>query len=411
VIAVKMPNLTTPGVPQSSVGIRNVPWQNFQVTVHQLEQETGYDFLSKLPRQIQILVETGDRAPVAATDGPYTGMEGSAVTLDGGASSDPDGDALTYAWDFGDGSTGTGARPSHTYADNGNYIVTLTVTDAHGAEATATTAVTVFNVAPAVAAFAGGSILAHQTYSASGSFADPGADSWTATVDYGDGAGAQALALDGQAFSLSHAYAAAGTYTVTVTVTDDDGASSSKTASVTVTNVAPSVNAFAGATLLAGESYAAAGTFGDPGPDSWTATVDYGDGTGVHPLALSGQAFSLSHTYAAAGTYTVTVTVTDDGGLSGTRTATVAVLGPQQGLAALQAQVNAVATGGQANSLNAKLGAASASIGRGNTGAAANQIAAFINEVQAAVQSGRLTPAQGDALIAYARRILASMGA
>ena len=62
---------------------------------------------------------------MAATDGPYTGMEGSAVTLSGAASSDPDGDVLTYNWDFGDGTTGTGATPQHTYADNGNYVVTL----------------------------------------------------------------------------------------------------------------------------------------------------------------------------------------------------------------------------------------------------------------------------------------------
>ncbi|HEX8242866.1 MAG TPA: PKD domain-containing protein, partial [Longimicrobium sp.] len=349
VIAIKMPNLTTVGGAASSVGIRNNPWEDYKVTVDQLELETGYDFLPNLPHQIEVLVEANDRAPVAATDGPYTGMEGSAVTLDASASSDPDGDVLTYAWDFGDGTTGTGVKPAHTYADNGNYVVTLTVSDPSGAEATAKTAVTVFNVAPTVAAFAGGNVLAHQTYTSTGSFTDPGADGWTATVDYGDGAGAQALALAGNAFSLSHAYAAAGTYTVTVTVTDDDGASASKTASVVVTNVAPTVNAFSGATLLPGETYAASGSFGDPGPDTWTATVDYGDGSGAHPLALSGHAFSLSHAYAAPGTYTVTVTVTDDGGLSGSRTATVTVLTAQQALANLQAQVNGAANGGQAN--------------------------------------------------------------
>jgi PKD repeat protein len=348
---------------------------------------------------------------VAATDGPYNGFEGSTVTLDGSASSDPDGDALTYAWDFGDGTTGTGAKPVHTYADNGNFVVTLTVTDPAGAEATATTSVTVFNVAPAVSAFAGASILAHQTYAGGGTFADPGADTWTATVNYGDGDGAQPLALSGTGFNLSHTYDHAGTFTVTVTVTDDDGAESSKTATVTVTNVAPAVNAFAGATLLPGETYAAEGSFGDPGPDSWTATVNYGDGSGTHALALDGKSFSLSHAYATAGSYTVTVTVTDDGGLSGTRTATVTVLTPQQGLANLQQQVNGVLNGGAANSLNAKLRAAGASLDRGNTTAAAGQINAFINEVQAAVQSGRLSQAQGDALIAAARRILASFGA
>jgi DNA/RNA endonuclease G (NUC1)/PKD repeat protein len=501
VIAVKMPNLTDPAATATSVGMRNNPWEQYQVTVDQIERETGYDLLNALPNQVEVLVEANDRAPVAATDGPYTGMEGSPVTLSGAASSDPDHDVLTYAWDFGDGTTGTGATPQHTYADNGNYVVTLTVSDAAGAEATATTSVTVFNVAPAVNAFAGASILAHQTYAGGGSFSDPGADQWTATVDYGDGGGAQPLALSGTGFNLSHAYDQAGTFTITVTVTDDDGAAASRTATVTVTNVAPavdafagaslllhagyaaegsftdpgpdswtatvdygdgagaqplalsgktfslshlytavgsytvtvavtddgglvgtrtatvtvtnvapSVNAFAGATLLPHETYAAAGSFGDPGNDSWTATVNYGDGSGTHPLALSGKSFSLSHAYAAAGSYTVTVTVTDDGGLVGTRTATVTVLTAQQGIAGLVAQVNGVVSGGTASSLNAKLASASASLDRGNTASATGQLSAFINEVRALVQSGRLAQAQGDALVAAAQRILDSIG-
>ncbi|HKP77330.1 MAG TPA: PKD domain-containing protein, partial [Longimicrobiaceae bacterium] len=197
--------------------------------------------------------------------------------------------------------------------------------------------------------------------------------------------------------------------TVTVTVTDDGGLSGSRTATVTVTNVAPSVAAFAGATLLPHETYTASGSFTDPGPDSWTATVNYGDGSGAHPLALSGKSFWLSHTYAAPGSYTVTVTVTDDGGLADTRTATVTVLTAGQALANLQAQVNGVVSGGTANSLNAKLASASASLDRGNLTAARNQIGAFVNEVRALVQSGRLTQAQGDALTAAAQRILDSL--
>jgi PKD repeat protein len=289
-------------------------------------------------------------------------------------------------------------------------VVTLTVSDPAGAVATATTSVTVFNVKPTVGAFGGASILAHQMYAGGGSFTDPGADSWTATVDYGDGEGAQPLALSGTGFNLSHTYDHAGTFTITVTVTDDDGGSASKTATVTVTNTAPTVNAFAGATLLPHETYAASGSFTDPGPDSWTATVDYGDGSGAQPLALSGKSFSLSHTYAAAGSYTVTVTVTDDGGLSGSHTATVTVLTAQQGIANLIAQVNGVLSGGTANSLNAKLNSASASVTRGDLSAANGQLGAFINEVRALVQSGRLTQAQGDALVAAAQRILDSLG-
>lgn len=241
VLAIRMPNDTA-----TARGMRNNPWAMYETTVDDIEARTGYDLLDALPNGIERIVESKDRPPVAATDGPYVGMEGSPVTLSAAGSSDPDGDALTYEWSFGDGAEGTGEAPTHTYADNGNYQVRVIVTDPYGAADTATTTVTVMNVAPAVAAFAGGSLLQGETYAAAGSFGDPGADEWTAMVDYGDGSGAQPLALYGNGFSLSHTYAAAGTFTVTVRVTDDDGAEGVRTATVVVQSPEQAVRGLAG---------------------------------------------------------------------------------------------------------------------------------------------------------------------
>ncbi|QXJ24369.1 PKD domain-containing protein [Actinomadura graeca] len=56
-----------------------------------------------------------------------------ACTFDGSGSADADGSVAGYAWDFGDGQTGTGAKPSHTYASAGEYTVKLKVTDDRGA--------------------------------------------------------------------------------------------------------------------------------------------------------------------------------------------------------------------------------------------------------------------------------------
>jgi hypothetical protein len=86
-----------------------------------------------------------NRAPVAIAGGPYTAPRGVAVEFDGRGSSDPDGDALTYRWDFGDGSTGTGATPSHSYAALGPYVATLIVNDGALDSAPATAAVTIAN--------------------------------------------------------------------------------------------------------------------------------------------------------------------------------------------------------------------------------------------------------------------------
>ena len=89
--------------------------------------------------------------PVADAGGPYTVSinDGGTVIFDGSVSSDPDGTIISWAWDFGDGQTGTGMAPSNTYALPSTYLVTLTVTDNLGATATDTAiASVVANQAP-----------------------------------------------------------------------------------------------------------------------------------------------------------------------------------------------------------------------------------------------------------------------
>lgn len=70
-----------------------------------------------------------NRSPTGVAGGPYFGRVGVSVKFDGSSSFDPDGDALSYAWNFGDGSPGEGVNPSHAYAEAGTYYVALTVSD------------------------------------------------------------------------------------------------------------------------------------------------------------------------------------------------------------------------------------------------------------------------------------------
>jgi parallel beta-helix repeat protein len=77
--------------------------------------------------------------PVADPNGPYTGMELVPLQFNGSGSYDPDGSIVSYLWDFGDGNNATEATPTHIYAQNGTYTVTLTVTDNEGATDTSTT--------------------------------------------------------------------------------------------------------------------------------------------------------------------------------------------------------------------------------------------------------------------------------
>ena len=93
-------------------------------------------------------------------------------------------------------------------------------------------------------------------------------------------------------------------------------------------NNPPSINSLSGGTINEGGTYSETGSFTDPDSTSWTATVDYGDGSGAQPLTLSGTNFSLNHVYNSSGTFTVTVRVTDNQGATGTGTATVTVNAP-----------------------------------------------------------------------------------
>jgi PKD repeat protein len=77
------------------------------------------------------------------TSAPQPGVAGSAVALDASGSTDRDGTIVRYAWNFGDSTTGLGARAEHTYAQAGTYTVTLTVTDNKGGIGSATASVTV----------------------------------------------------------------------------------------------------------------------------------------------------------------------------------------------------------------------------------------------------------------------------
>jgi PKD repeat protein len=206
----------------------------------------------------------------------------------------------------------------HVYADSGMYRVTVSVTDDDGEVGTAITAVWSFNVAPVVDAGSGATVNEGSTLLGSGSFIDPGADQWSAIVDYGDGTAPEALTLSpNKAFALSHVYMDSGIYTLTVTIWDDDRGTGSDTMTVTVSNVAPTVNAGPDATVEDGQTFVGSGSFTDPGADTWTATVDYGDGSGAQNLDLASGTFTLNHTYTTPGTYTVTVTVADkDGGMT-----------------------------------------------------------------------------------------------
>jgi PKD repeat protein len=168
--------------------------------------------------------------------GPTTTTEGTSVDFSG-SFTDPDiADTHTISWDFGDksGTTGT-LNPSHTYSDNGAYTVVLTVEDNDGGSANESLVVTVNNVAPSVDAGPDQTTNEGDVVSFSGSFTDPGADTHTASIDWGDGTSSiGTVNQDTGSVTANHVYSVYGIYILSLKVIDDDGGYGVDTAEITV---------------------------------------------------------------------------------------------------------------------------------------------------------------------------------
>ena len=173
-------------------------------------------------------------APTADAGSDRTVEAGDAVSFDAGGSSDNEG-ITSYQWEFGDGASGSGAQPSHTYSDPGEYTATVTVSDAAGNTATDTVTVTVEEAVDTTppTADAGGNATAEAgssvTFDASNSTDNVGVESYT--WNFGDGSVAAGPAP-------SHTYDSPGNYTVTLTVTDAAGNAATDTVTVTVEEAA-----------------------------------------------------------------------------------------------------------------------------------------------------------------------------
>jgi hypothetical protein len=105
-------------------------------------EAVGMDFIPSSADTTSVFWGSGpaNNPPVAMANGPYYGVTGETVGFSSNGSHDTDGSVVSYFWTFGDGGTSTNANPTHAYASEGNYTVTLTVADDDGAPGSDTTA-------------------------------------------------------------------------------------------------------------------------------------------------------------------------------------------------------------------------------------------------------------------------------
>jgi len=196
-------------------------------------------------------------SPVADAGGPYTETEDVTVTFDGSGSSDPDVDPLTYAWDFGDGSTGTSVNPTHAYSAGGTYTVTLIVNDGkvNSEPSTTTAEITEVNDPPVADAGPDQTVIVDEVVTFDGSVShDIDGTINTYDWDFGDGS-------TGTGVTTTHSYGTVGMYTVVLTVTDNEGLTDTDEAIVTVTEVAANVMHAASIEMSLGTKIAGRNTF------------------------------------------------------------------------------------------------------------------------------------------------------
>jgi PKD repeat protein len=292
-------------------------------------QETGVPLLTG-PSEA-----TGSILPVAVaptarfTFLPNTGTANSPVAFDGTlscagtadpASTNPcpsTGGLVSYVWNFGDGTSGTGATVTHTFPLQRTYNVTLTVTNTGGLSSTTAHGVPIGGGLLPTAAFTvsptnpvvGQDVFVNGATSVAGGGHVIASYSW----DFGDGSKKSGL-------TAAHDYGSSGTFTIVLTVIDENGQSASATRTVTVGTGAPTaVIAFAVTDPAAHKvTFDGSASTAVGGATIANYIWSFGDGT-------NGSGAITSRSYSVAATYTVTLTVTDNLGRTGVTSQSITV--------------------------------------------------------------------------------------
>jgi PKD repeat protein len=281
------------------------------------------DFNNAAPRSIAIrLIPPGTVIPPSGlvpsfTFTPTQPQDNQTVLFDASASQ-PVGGIAEFTWNFGDGGTATGRTATHAFGVAGSYAVTLTIVDSFNRAASTTQSVTVGAGLNPVAAFTFSPttpLIAQSVFfNASTSRPAPGRTIVSYQWDFGDGS----PLAEGQ--QTSHIYGTQGTYTVTLVVTDDGGRFAAVSQTVNIGSGAPTADfTFSPTSPVRFQvvNFNATPTAA-PGRTIVSFFWSFGDGS-------NGAGQTVGKAYTTAGSFNVTLTVTDNTGASASVTKAITI--------------------------------------------------------------------------------------
>ena len=230
------------------------------------------------------------------------------VTFNASESYDFDGSIVSYSWDFGDETNGTGVTVNHTYLVEGNYTVVLNVNDNDGFTNSTFKSIIITTRYPFVSFIYSPTLLiVNQTVTFDASFSEPrGGTVDSYAWNFGDG-----TIITEDSSTTTHAYITTGTFTVTLNVTDSEGLWNTISKNLTLTSFPVASFTYSPIAAIVNEEITFNASLSTP--DGGTIVNyfwEFGDGTNItenDPIAY--------HTYTTAGIFFTLLNVTDSEGL------------------------------------------------------------------------------------------------